>query len=125
MLNNKSIAVVIPAFNEANQIKMVLDGIPDFVDRIVVVDDNSKDNTIKIVEQYLTYNNSDLEIPYELSKKIDNSPYNKADLELRNKSINELTYFTPHNCFNENPANERIIVIKHDYNAGVGAAIST
>ena len=41
MLNNKSIAVVIPAFNEANQIKMVLDGIPDFVDRIVVVDDNS------------------------------------------------------------------------------------
>ncbi len=125
MLNNKSIAVVIPAFNEANQIKMVLDGIPDFVDRIVVVDDNSKDNTIKIVEQYLTDNNSDLEIPSLLSKKIDNSPYNKADLELRKKAINELNFFTPHHCFNKNSIKERIILIKHDYNAGVGAAIST
>jgi glycosyltransferase involved in cell wall biosynthesis len=125
MLNNKSIAVVIPAFNEANQIKMVLEGIPDFVDRIVVVDDNSKDSTIQIVKQYLKENNSDLQIPSEISKKLDNSPYNKADLELRKKSINELNFFTPHHCFNENSIKERIILIKHDYNAGVGAAIST
>tara|TARA_B100001287_G_scaffold66070_1_gene53947 strand:+ start:1362 stop:2462 length:1101 start_codon:yes stop_codon:yes gene_type:complete len=125
MLNNKSIAVVIPAYNEANQIQMVLDGIPDFVDRIVVVDDNSTDSTVQIVQKYLEDNFSEIEIQSVLSKKIDSSIYNKADLELRKKSVNELTYFTPHNCFNEKSTKERIILIKHDYNAGVGAAIST
>ena len=42
MLNNKTVAVVVPCYNESKQIKMVLDSMPPFVDRIIVVDDASK-----------------------------------------------------------------------------------
>jgi len=50
MYKSKSIVVVVPAFNEETQIGRVIDTMPDFVDRIVVVDDASKDNTAGVVE---------------------------------------------------------------------------
>jgi glycosyltransferase involved in cell wall biosynthesis len=37
MLNNYTIAVVVPAYNEENQIGHVIETMPDFVDRIVVL----------------------------------------------------------------------------------------
>lgn len=46
------ICVVIPAFNEASQIGTVIDSIPGYVDRIVIVDDASSDDTSLIVLQY-------------------------------------------------------------------------
>lgn len=49
MYKQKTLAVIIPAFNEATQIKKVLEGIPDFVDSIVVVDDASTDRTTDVV----------------------------------------------------------------------------
>ena len=51
MYKNKSIAVVIPAYNEERQLPGVLDTIPDFVDRIVVVDDGSEDNSKELVRK--------------------------------------------------------------------------
>jgi glycosyltransferase involved in cell wall biosynthesis len=53
MLNNKAIGVVIPAYNEEKQIGKVLDSMPDFVDRIVVINDGSEDNTASIVQEYM------------------------------------------------------------------------
>ena len=35
MLHNKNIAVVVPAYNEEKQIGMVIETMPDFVDRII------------------------------------------------------------------------------------------
>ena len=52
MLKNKTIAVVIPAYNEATQIESVLETIPEFVDRVIVVDDCSKDKTSEVVLKY-------------------------------------------------------------------------
>jgi len=49
MLSQKKIAVVIPAFNEENLISKVITGIPGFVDKIVVVNDGSTDNTVEKV----------------------------------------------------------------------------
>lgn len=46
------IAVLIPAHNEETQIAGVIESLPDFVDHIVIIDDNSSDNTVEIVEQY-------------------------------------------------------------------------
>lgn len=43
---------MIPAYNESTQIGKVIDSMPRFVDKIVIVDDLSKDNTIEIVERY-------------------------------------------------------------------------
>ncbi len=76
MYKDKSICVVVPAYNESTQIGNVLSTMPDFVDKIVVVDDASKDDTVAVVQQFQT----------------------KA---------------------------EKVEMIRHETNQGVGAAIST
>ena len=50
MYKNKSICVVIPAYNEATQIKKVVETAPDYVDRILIIDDASADGTSAVVE---------------------------------------------------------------------------
>jgi len=52
MFLNKSIAVIVPAFNEENLIGRTIESMPDFVDCIVVVNDCSKDRTAEIVQSY-------------------------------------------------------------------------
>ncbi len=46
MYRGHSIGVVIPAFNEEKAIIATVQSIPDFVDKIFVIDDGSKDQTI-------------------------------------------------------------------------------
>jgi glycosyltransferase involved in cell wall biosynthesis len=76
MYKDKSICVVVPAYNESTQIGKVLSTMPEFIDAIVVVDDASKDDTVDVVREY----------------------QDKTD---------------------------KIEVIQHETNQGVGAAIST
>jgi glycosyltransferase involved in cell wall biosynthesis len=73
MLEGKSVAVVVPAYDEVKLIGTTLAGVPDFVDRIYVVDDASRDGTAEAARS----------------------------------------------------AGERVEVIEHEQNQGVGAAILT
>lgn len=50
MFKEKSVAAVVPCYNEETQIKGVIESMPEYVDHIVVIDDCSKDKTIEIVE---------------------------------------------------------------------------
>ncbi len=57
MYKNKTVAVVVPAYNEEKLIGKVIETMPDFVDHIVVVDDLSQDRTVEIVNNYVLSSN--------------------------------------------------------------------
>lgn len=53
MYQGKKIAVVVPAYNEEKLVARVIQTTPDFVDRIIVVDDASQDRTCHVVSELL------------------------------------------------------------------------
>lgn len=123
MLYNKTIAVVVPAFNEETQIGMVIETMPDFVDRIIIVNDNSTDQTEKKVLYYLTteHNKTNTRL---IKKKIVPNFYNQAELMLEELNEKEIKFFTPSTIINKTPDQDRIILISNKTNAGVGGSIA-
>ncbi len=77
MYRDHTIAVVVPAYNEEQLIKRVIETMPDYVDKIVVVDDASQDDTAAVVRGY------------------------------------------------EDQLGERLVLLEHESNQGVGGAIAT
>jgi glycosyltransferase involved in cell wall biosynthesis len=77
MYKHKTVAVVVPAYNEETQIGRVIETMPDFVDWIVIVDDCSPDATSAVVTRY------------------------------------------------REAGNQRIVLIRHPVNQGVGGSIAT
>ncbi|MDF1519304.1 MAG: glycosyltransferase family 2 protein [Brevefilum sp.] len=53
MYKGKSVAVVVPAYNEEKLIGKVIETTPDYVDYVVIVDDLSKDKTVDVVNGYI------------------------------------------------------------------------
>jgi len=51
MHKNKKISVVIPCFNEEEGIALVIKSLPDFIDEVVVVDNNSTDRTSEVAKE--------------------------------------------------------------------------
>jgi len=123
MLEGKTIAVVVPAFNEESQIGMVIERMPWFVDRIIVVNDNSTDRTQEIVSGFLQskYNHSDVKL---VKKRIEPGFYNQADILLQELNDKEIAFFTPSEVINKEPEQDRIILISNSRNAGVGGSIA-
>lgn len=125
MLNNKTIAVVVPAYNEEKQIGMVLATMPNFVDRIIVVNDCSTDRTTEIVIEMLK---NEPKLTVEINNILDNiksNNYNQAEIVLQKQNKDEQKLFTPSIVVNQNQERERVILINHQENAGVGAAIAS
>ncbi|MDD4530953.1 MAG: glycosyltransferase family 2 protein [Candidatus Gracilibacteria bacterium] len=50
MYKNKIIGVVVPCYNEGKQIGKVVETMPKFIDKIIIIDDTSKDNTVAQIE---------------------------------------------------------------------------
>jgi len=53
MFQGKTVGVVVPCHNEETQIGRVIETMPDYVDRIIIVDDVSSDRTVAVVEDYI------------------------------------------------------------------------
>lgn len=124
MINNKSIAVVVPCYNEEKQIGMVIETMPDFVDKIVIVNDKSKDRTEEIIKSYIKSEyNYKSDISHNISKLTQNI-FNRAEVVLAEYEKSEMSYFTESEVANKSK-NDRIILINHLQNGGVGAAIAT
>ena len=121
MLHKKTIAVVIPAFNEETQIENVIKTMPDFVDRVIVVNDCSNDGTEAVVRGLIAEQEQHA-LP-SIKKTVGNS-YDRADRVVEELNRKELDFFVPSEIVNEQPDRDRIILINQKRNSGVGAAIA-
>jgi len=79
MFEGRTVAVVVPCYNEATQVAKVLATMPGFVDLVLVVDDRSTDGTAEVVRRHVA----------------------------------------------QRGCAERVVLIEHERNRGVGAAIGT
>lgn len=124
MLNNKTICVVVPAFNEEIQIVSVIVKMPSFVDRIVVVNDCSKDRTLEVLKAKFAESGGEPIARQELlqtdSSEID---YDRADRILQEL----LTLQSSAHIQREVIADpfKKLVIINHLVNGGVGAAIAS
>ncbi len=123
MINHATIAVVVPAYNEEKQILQVISSMPEFVDRIVVINDCSTDKTGVIVSDYIKRLTPAGEALFTTDKP-EKTIYNQAEIVLHEMAEKELGYFLPSIVANENPESDRIVLINHLSNGGVGAAIA-
>ncbi len=124
MLYNKTVAVVVPTYNEEKQIGQVLETMPDFVDRIIVVNDCSQDNTTAIVLDYINKHQSVRQITKNNVTTSPDNKYNRVEYLLKEKQQTEAEYFIPSEIANANSETDRIILINNLKNGGVGAAIA-
>ena len=125
MLKNKTVAVVIPAYREESQIGMVLETIPAFVDRVVVVNDCSKDRTAEVVKSYISKMGKSDTVITEFRYSDADMHYNRAKMLLQEQNQTEKKFFVPSEVFNKDQDNSRVILINHLKNSGVGASIAT
>jgi glycosyltransferase involved in cell wall biosynthesis len=79
MLHGKTVAVVVPCYNEETQIGMVIESMPDFVDRIVIVNDKSTDKTKEVVLNYIEKDNTARVALKRFPNKVIPTKYNEAD----------------------------------------------
>lgn len=79
MYKNQTLAIVVPCYNEESQIVKVLSTLPEYVDRVYIIDDKSLDKTVEVTQNWIS------------------------------------TSATP----------EKYLLIEHEINSGVGAAIAS
>lgn len=70
MYLERSIAVVVPAYNEEELIGKTLNSIPEFVDKIIVVNDASNDNTHDVVTRTAQEDNRIILIEHEVNQGV-------------------------------------------------------
>ena len=70
MYLEKTIAVVVPAYNEEKLIGQTLNSIPDLVDKIIVVNDASSDDTSNIVRREAENNTKIYLIDHEINQGV-------------------------------------------------------
>jgi glycosyltransferase involved in cell wall biosynthesis len=126
MISGKTIAVVVPAYNEESQIAHVVNSMPDYVDRIIVVNDKSKDATLQVLQDLLENTPTDrpIEIPVPPEEKhIGKFDYDRADRVLREMLAQQGKNHTKRETLADD--NKRLVIINHLENGGVGAAIAS
>lgn len=124
MLNGKTVAVVVPCYNEEKQIKRVMETMPGFVDLILAVNDKSTDGTLSVLQGLQAL--PALACPVDLRRKdhtYSSNPYDKAENVAIDLWLEEEREFTPARVFERE--NSKLVVINHEVNGGVGAAIAT
>lgn len=85
MYRKHRIAAILPCYNEEKLIEKTIDTIPEFVDDIIAVDDNSKDDTWKIISKKAKSNNKVRPIHLDKNVGIGGAYINGFEYALENK----------------------------------------
>jgi len=122
MYKNQTVAVVIPAYNEARFIGTVIETVPDFVDRIYAIDDCSTDETWKEIQTHARQINEQTESDGQSNSQFPDGGVDMSgsDGELFADGDDEPMVFSRTGQFTR-----RVVPIRHETNQGVGAAIKT
>lgn len=113
MYRDHSIGVVVPAYNEEGFVGEVIDTMPEYVDRVYVIDDCSTDGTWEEIRTHAERANN------EGRKK------NKVALTDNTKSISQFGGNKDTETNGGVVSKPRVKPIQHDENRGVGGAIKT
>jgi glycosyltransferase involved in cell wall biosynthesis len=124
MLFDKTVAVVVPAYNEEKQIGNVLETMPDFVDRIIVVNDCSSDNTAAVVLDYIGKQKPVQSIIKLSAADTHANKYDRVESLLKEEQQTSIKYFIPSEIANKNHQTDRVVLINNLENGGVGASIA-
>jgi glycosyltransferase involved in cell wall biosynthesis len=121
MYKDKTVAVVVPAYNEETQIGMVIDTMPDFVDRIIIVNDFSKDKTAEVVKSYISKSKiKPIILPTKIEKE---TIYNRAEIVVEEMNEKEKELFPKWEITEEK--DKQVILVDLKENSGVGGAIAS
>lgn len=86
MYKNKKICITIPAYNEEKSIKKVIKSLPDFIDKIIIVDDCSQDKTSETVEQLQKTDSRIILIRHQKNQGVGAAFHTGIDYALENKA---------------------------------------
>ena len=73
MYKNQKIAVVIPAYNEQLLLPETITGLPEYLDKIIIINDCSKDNTSEVIKEFSKKDNRIIHINHETNKGLGQS----------------------------------------------------
>jgi len=124
MLKGKTVAVVVPCYNEESQIGFVVETMPDFVDRIIVVNDCSPDRTAEVVKALISRDQLKVLGTRITPHKVVPTRWNEAEIVMEEESARQMAKYVPSEVVNEQPETDRVILINNLQNGGVGAGIA-
>lgn len=109
MFRGKTVAVVVPAYNEEGFVGDVIDTIPAFVDRLYAIDDRSTDDTWREIQAHVQTANEKRRAAEPRTAVDDGqTPVTQSDGRLTDGGTGQWAY-----------------AIRHEENTGVGGAIKT
>ena len=73
MYKNKNIAAVVPCYNEEKLISRVVERMPEYIDKIVIIDDFSTDKTRSIVQAISEEHANVIQINHQINKGVGGS----------------------------------------------------
>jgi glycosyltransferase involved in cell wall biosynthesis len=108
MYASESLAVVVPAYNEAAFIQNVVETIPAYVDTIVVVDDHSTDGTWREIRSCMGSNDPEAPVASDHADQL---------LTTDGAGTNEV--------YRQSTTDVDLVAVRHSENRGRGAAVKT
>ncbi|MGA9403020.1 glycosyltransferase family 2 protein [Haladaptatus sp.] len=123
MYEGKSVAVVVPAYNEEGLVGGVIDTVPEFVDRVYVIDDCSTDGTWAEIQSHAER----AEAVADGTTMGDGGAMDDVGRTGDSGAMSGSGRMNDGGTVNDARANfdRRIVPIRHSENRGVGAAIKT